>query len=208
MTGLTPFLAKRNLKGTFQHSDGTVGTEVTNQSIKDALDAAKKVMRSGVGYRSSIIYCHPSNLKYFRELSKQVQDCASFLHLVKPYRIMANEHVPRTSKFKVGMKYHDTRFVTYSTGPASDMTIDEYDEMCDFMGWGKIQWEEKPVCFEIDSNTFSGAVSAAKSFTFTKDYLADKVNESMELKVLEEMPYDDMLKHCTAPVYPFMKNSY
>lgn len=121
-----------------------------NTSVEDIKDLLNKHIRPGVGSRSKLIVCHPDNLEEVRKLTK-FQTENPDIHIPFPYRVITNKYVPKTAKMRTGkILWKKDRFTDWSGGPTSDMSEEEYLEMCLYFGYAEYEEKEDIVFYEVD----------------------------------------------------------
>lgn len=143
-------------------------SKVTCEEILEAVRKAKDLLRPGIGSRSKLLFTHPDNKEKLGALVKQVTETPKDVHCVYPFRVIADNMLPKTEKKKTGrIIWHDTRFVTYSSGPApgSPLSNEEYMSMCLYFGWAEEEVAEYTVWYEVDAPTFENFMKAAVSAT-------------------------------------------
>lgn len=120
--------------------------------IKDKIMAAYRNLRANIGYRSKIVMTHPDNLELIRSfIEVQTRPRSPDVFIPFPIRVMADSILPKTKQVKIGVRWHDTQFCSYSSGPAvgSQLTPEAYESMCLYFGWATPIYQEQPLFYEL-----------------------------------------------------------
>lgn len=125
----------------------------------DVIETIYKIasnFRIGIGSKSKILFCHPDNKDTLEALvySTRMSLESRGIHTIYPYRIKTNSKLPAKLQSENGeLEWTKDRFVSYSDGPACDMSGQEYREMCIYFGWAS--YKQESVWFELGGNTFN-----------------------------------------------------
>ena len=103
------------------------------------------------------IFCHTS---VYRELTDMVEPIkhefraeAERYGAYRPFdlKIIDNYLLSPRQNFPV-IKYNDTKFCKYSAGPSdpASMTWEEYEKMCVYFGWARIEYETRKVFYLVN----------------------------------------------------------
>lgn len=150
---------------------------MTSQEIIEAVKKAQQKLRPGIGSRSKLLFTHPDNKEALGALVKQVTETSKDVFCPFPYRVIGDYHIPKKETKKTGrILWKDTRFVTYSSGPApgSPLTDEEYLGMCLYFGWAEEEVTEYTVWYEVDVNTFEQFMQSAASVAHMQ---TERINE-------------------------------
>jgi hypothetical protein len=156
---------------------------VTSQEIIEAVRTAQKKLRPGIGSRSKLLFTHPDNKEALGAVVKQVTETPRDIFCPFPFRVIGDCCLPKKEKKKTGrILWHDSRFITYSSGPApgSPLSDEEYLEMCLYFGWAEEEEIEYTVWYEVDANTFEQFMQSAAS-------IAHMQTERMNEKIAREL---------------------
>jgi len=131
-----------------------VGDSPDTKELVELMKQVRDKIRPGVGTKSSLMFCHPSVEEDLRIAVRKATDNPA-VHAVRPFRVMTNPCLPESQDMKTGkILWKDTKYITYSDGPNTDITDGEYLSMCLFNGWAEEEVIKKMVFFELDRNTF------------------------------------------------------
>lgn len=139
-------------------------TQLTSSLTFDFVKEVAQSLRWGIGSKSRIILCHPSNRELLYKLLAPINNTKD-INIIRPYRVICNKLIPRYRETKTdNIIFKDSKFITYSDGPRSDMTYYDYVEMCLYFGWAEYEVIKEPVWYQIDDNSFLNVIEMSKIF--------------------------------------------
>lgn len=160
----------------------------TQEAIYDAIDRVKSSLRPGIGTRSKLLFTHPNNKEKVGAIVKTVTEAPKDLFCPFPWRVVTSYSLPEKVKRKSGkITWHDTRFVTYSDGPApgSGLSDEEYLSMCTYFGWAEEEVVEIMGWWEMDEPQFTKFMDQAK-LSRAAEYMREDLNKKIALKIFHD----------------------
>lgn len=158
----------------------------TTESILEAIKTAKAGLRPGIGTRSKLLFTNPRNKEKVGAIVKTVTEAPKDLFVPFPWRVITSEFLPEKVKKKSGrIIWHDTRFVTYSSGPSpgSGLSDEEYLSMCIYFGWAEEEIIEMMGWWEMDEPQFSNFMNMAQGMS---KKIQEDVNKKIALKIFQD----------------------
>lgn len=136
--------------------EGTLNgySKVTTEDLKKAVIEAKSQLRPGIGSRSKLIFTHTSNLNEVRAIVHYITEKSQEIAVCYPFRVIGSDYIPPYVKVKIGVEYKDNRFVSFSAGPSTDMSVQDYESMCLYFGWASETFINMPVWYELEAPYF------------------------------------------------------
>jgi hypothetical protein len=166
---------------------------------KESIREAFRELRKGIGYRSKVLLTHPSNLEKVRELVKvQTTPVSPDVHIPFPIRVMTSGMLQKHRQVQTSVKYNDTRFCRYSSGPAdgSKLTVAEYESMCLYFGWASPVYEQQPLFYEMNTDYYDLLKNlrdlplprvADPVYKRVMDFITDRWRRDIDDKILGEV---------------------